>query len=56
MITKYALDHSLLAVSCGHSNGGCSHFCTVSLSSIPVCSCPHGLVLGQDGYTCFSKQ
>ncbi|XP_019854787.1 PREDICTED: uncharacterized protein LOC100641362, partial [Amphimedon queenslandica] len=42
------------AVSCGHSNGGCSHFCTVSLSSIPVCSCPHGLVLGQNGYTCFN--
>lgn len=44
-----------LAISCGFSNGGCSHFCTVDFSPIPVCSCPHGMVLGQDGYSCISK-
>ncbi|KAK2557468.1 Low-density lipoprotein receptor-related protein 6, partial [Acropora cervicornis] len=39
---------------CNINNGGCSHFCVVTSSS-PLCVCPTGFALKQDGRTCENK-
>jgi hypothetical protein len=51
---NFEISSAAAAITCGASGGGCSDFCTTSFSPIPVCSCPHGEVLGQDGYTCIN--
>ena len=46
--------HILLVVTCGVNNGGCDKRCN-DTSKGPVCSCPDGLVLADDGKRCLGK-
>ena len=50
-----AVKHSLDVSDhpCSVDNGGCSHFCLAAAGSLTSrCSCPHNLVLRQDGIHC----